>query len=452
MQGKEQFKRLVVFFMAVFIMSVQLFLYGFVWFNFYVNLMPIKYFRRGHWAILAMYAVFLLSFGLIFGGFKVGYLRLMDMLLSQIISIVIVNSLTYLQLALIGGWRFLTNSQYIAVLTFFDIIAIVIWCIISRYIYIKLYPPYRMLLVYGERGYDALVNKLSQRTDKYKIESTISIEENSTEAVKKKIDDFESVVLCDISAKDRNDLLKHCFDKSIRCYITPKLSDIIVGSSTDIYLFDSPLKVAKNSGLTFDQRLFKRLLDIICSVIILVVFSPVLLLSALIIKLYDGGPVMYTQERLTEGGKIFRILKFRSMIEDSELDGARLASKDDDRITPYGRFIRRLHLDELPQIFNILKGDMSFVGPRPERAEIQEDYEKNIPEFHFRLKVKAGLTGYAQVYGKYSTTPYDKLKLDMTYIENYSFLMDIKLILLTVKVLFSKENSEGVDNNKKTAV
>lgn len=452
MQNKEQFKRLVVFFMAVFIMSIQLLFYGYVWFKFYVSQMPIKYFRRGHWAILAMYAVFLLAFGLIFGGFKVGYLRLMDMLLSQILSIIIVNGLTYLQLALIGGWKFLTNSYFMIILTLFDILAIIIWSIISRRIYVWLYPPHKMLLVYGIRGYDALFQKLLQRADKYNVESTISILEHPIENIMKTMESFDSVVLCDIKAHERNMLLKHCFDNSIRCYITPKLSDIIVSSATDIYLFDSPLKLARNSGLTFDQRFFKRLLDIICSVIILIVFSPVLIISALVIKLYDGGPIMYTQERLTQDGKIFKILKFRSMREDSESNGAQLAKKDDDRITPYGRFIRRLHLDELPQIFNILNGEMSFVGPRPERAEIQEEYEKVIPEFHYRLKVKAGLTGYAQVYGRYSTSPYDKLKLDMTYIENYSILMDIRLILLTVKVLFSKENSEGVDNGRKTAI
>ena len=264
--------------------------------------------------------------------------------------------------------------------------------------------------------------------------------------------DYEALILCDIPSHERNLFLKFCFDSSIRCYITPKLSDIILSAATDIYLFDSPLKLARNMGLTFEQRFLKRSIDIICSIIILIVFSPVFLISALIIKLYDRGAVLYSQERLTQNGKIFRILKFRSMVENSENDGARLAMQGDSRITPYGVFLRRLHLDELPQIFNILKGEMSFVGPRPERAEIQEEYEKDIPEFHYRLKVKAGLTGYAQVYGRYNTTPYDKLKLDMTYIENYSVLLDIKLILLTVKVLFSKENTEGVEIDKRNAL
>ena len=162
-------------------------------------------------------------------------------------------------------------------------------------------------------------------------------------------------------------------------------------------------------------------------------------LIALAIKLYDGGPVFYKQPRLTKDKQIFMILKFRSMKMDSEVKGAQLAKKEDDRITPVGKLIRRIHFDELPQIFNILKGDMSLVGPRPERPEIAALYSERIPEFDYRLKVKAGLTGYAQVYGKYNTTPYDKLKLDL------------KLLMLTFKILFQKENTEGVEAWQKTA-
>ena len=176
-----------------------------------------------------------------------------------------------------------------------------------------------------------------------------------------------------------------------------------------------------------------------------------MIVIALCIKLYDHGPVLYKQERLTKDGEPFMIYKFRSMTTHSEDAGARLAAKEDARITPVGRVIRAIHFDELPQIFNILKGDMSLVGPRPERPEIAAQYKREIPEFDYRLKVKAGLTGFAQVYGKYNTTPYDKLKLDLTYIENYSILLDFKLLFLTFKILFQKENTEGVEQWQVTA-
>ena len=208
----------------------------------------------------------------------------------------------------------------------------------------------------------------------------------------------------------------------------------------------------RNNGLSISERVLKRLMDIVLSLAACIILSPIMLVIVIAIKAYDRGPVFYSQERLTKDGQTFRILKFRSMIVESEEQGARLARVDDDRITPVGRILRRTHFDELPQLFNILKGDMSIVGPRPERQEIFDQYEESIPEFKFRLKMKAGLTGYAQVYGQYNTVPYDKLKLDLTYIEQYSLWLDIKLCFLTVKILFQKEKSEGVDDRKKTAL
>ena len=148
----------------------------------------------------------------------------------------------------------------------------------------------------------------------------------------------------------------------------------------------------------------------------------------------------------------FYIYKFRSMIEDAEKDGqARLATKNDRRITPVGRVIRKVRIDELPQLFNVLSGEMSFVGPRPERPEIIEKYKEDMPEFSYRTKVKAGITGYAQIYGKYNTLPYDKLKLDLYYIENFSVWLDLKLVILTVKILFTPESTEGIAEGALTA-
>ena len=218
--------------------------------------------------------------------------------------------------------------------------------------------------------------------------------------------------------------------------------------ATDICLFDTPLMLIRSRGLNWAQRFFKRLMDIVLCLIAMVVAAPLMLIVGCLIKLEDGGPVFYKQERVTIGGKQFEILKFRSMIVDAEkYNVAQLAEQNDPRITKVGRFIRATRLDELPQILNILKGDMSIVGPRPERRELIDKYEKEIPEFNYRLKVKGGLTGYAQVYGKYNTSPYDKLRLDLMYIENYSLLLDIKLILMTVRVIFKKESTEGFHRN-----
>ena len=178
----------------------------------------------------------------------------------------------------------------------------------------------------------------------------------------------------------------------------------------------------------------------------MVVAAPIMLAVAAAIKLEDGGPVFYKQDRLTRGGREFKILKFRSMIVDAEkYAGAVLASGDDPRITRVGKVIRATRLDELPQLLNILKGDMSIVGPRPERKCLADEITKELPEFPYRLKVRGGLTGYAQIFGKYNTSAYDKLRLDLIYIENYSLLLDFKLIILTLRIIFSKDSTEGID-------
>lgn len=201
----------------------------------------------------------------------------------------------------------------------------------------------------------------------------------------------------------------------------------------------------RGEALSIDQRFVKRAMDIVLAVILLLVLWPFMLLTALAIYLYDRGPVLYKQTRCSLYGKEFSIYKFRSMITDAERDGvARLAGKSDDRITPVGKWIRKTRLDELPQLLNVLRGDMSFVGPRPERPELVREYEKDLPEFDYRMHVKAGLTGYAQIYGKYNTVPYDKLKLDLYYVEHYSLWQDIQLLILTTKIVFSPDSTEGV--------
>lgn len=220
---------------------------------------------------------------------------------------------------------------------------------------------------------------------------------------------------------------------------------MLLRSSDELNLFDTPLLLSRNMGLSVDQEWMKRAEDIIVSLLMMILFSPIFVLAAIGIKCTDGGPVFYKQERLTKDGKIFMIYKFRTMIVDAEKkSGPVLASEHDPRILPVGRILRATRLDELPQILNILKGEMSVVGPRPERPDLAAEIEKDIPEFNYRLRVKAGLTGFAQVYGKYNTTFYDKLKLDLMYIRKYSLFLDLKLILMTPKIMFLKESTEGV--------
>ena len=262
--------------------------------------------------------------------------------------------------------------------------------------------------------------------------------------VEKEIKKYEGVVIYDVHSETRNKILKFCYGNDIRAYSTTKVSDILIRGAESLHIFDTPLLLYRNHGLSFEQRFLKRTMDILVSALMLLITSPIFLVASIAIKLYDGGPVFYRQARCTMNGKVFHIFKFRSMIVDAEKDGkSQPAADHDPRITPVGRILRATRLDELPQLIDILIGNMSLVGPRPERVEHVEKYTEDLAEFEYRLKVRGGLTGYAQIYGKYNTSPYDKLQLDLIYIQNYSIFLDIKLILMTIKIMFMKESTEG---------
>lgn len=429
---------------------MHIIIFAYVWYSTYVKLLEIPFFRRGDWAVIGIYGLILFLLTHLYGGFKIGYLRLMDVLYSQILSLVSANIVAYIQIVLISR-KYLSAVPLIE-MTIVQIVAILAWVFICKMIYAWLYPPRQMLLVCYDRDPDDMIMKMSSRRDKYEICDLADLNVEDLDSVCDMVADYEAVLIYDIPAYERNIILKRCFTESVRTYVTPKISDILLRGADNIHLFDTPLYLSRNRGLSGEEIIFKRLLDLLLCIPVSIILLPMFLLIALLIKLYDGGPVLYKQPRLTIDGKIFDIYKFRSMRIDSEEQGAQLAKKNDDRITPVGRVLRAIHFDEFPQLINIIKGDMSLVGPRPERPEIAAEYKRIIPEFDFRLKVKAGLTGYAQVYGKYNTTPYDKLKLDLTYIENYSFWLDIKLLFLTFKILFQRENTEGIDANQTTAV
>ncbi len=403
----------------------------------------VKFYRKGNYVLIALYAVILLFFSNMYGGFKIGQLRKVEVILSQYLSLFLTNIVIYIVISLLA-FRFV-NPVVLFVIMLVQMAISALFTYIVTNLYNNIFQPWKILLIYGDRPAEGLVNKVETRRDKYAIYDSVNISEG-IEVIARKMKDFQAVIIGDISAVERNDILKYCYANKVRAYVVPKISDIILMGADRIHIFDTPFMLSKGYTLSFDQLLAKRALDLMLAVPAFIITSPVMLITAVAVKLYDGGPVLYKQVRLTRHDRKFEIYKFRSMVVDAESDGiAKLARENDDRITPVGRIIRATRIDELPQLFNILKGDMSFAGPRPERPEIMEEYCKEIPEFAFRTRVKAGLTGYAQVYGKYNTTPYDKLKLDLFYISNYSMWTDIKLILMTLKIVLKKDATEGVN-------
>lgn len=415
-------------------------LYYFIWRRSYDSF---NFAYMGKYVLMGVYAVMVYVFFLNSDCTLFGQLQKLDLIIGQTIALLLVDFITYLQLCLIANGML----SPIPMLKLFGLQFVLAFVLICAYtsLYYKLYAPHEMLLIYGNKRGVGLKIKVDTRRDKYNISKLMNVDVGF-DALCEEIRKHEAVLLTDVPAQLRNDILKFCYRYRIRTYVAPKLTDIMIRGAHQNTLFDTPLMLVKGTGLTPMQRILKRSMDILLCSIAMIVAAPVMAVVAIAIKLEDGGPVFYKQKRMTRNGREFEILKFRSMIVDAEkYAGAVLATDNDPRITKVGRFIRATRLDEIPQILNILKGDMSIVGPRPERKVLAEEIEKEVPEFSYRLKVRGGLTGYAQIYGKYNTSAYDKLRLDLMYIENYSLLLDIKLIILTLRIIFSKDSTEGVD-------
>lgn len=445
MTKKYQLKRILMRLYSLILVAVVGGAFGFLWNSYYNSTIVRPFFYYGNLLLVAVYSVVFVLFTRSFGGFKIGYYKALGLIGSLIISVVCTNIVTYFQISLIAR-GFLPVAKML-LLTVADIALVALWSAAGAFLYKKMFPARKMIIVYGSKSARDLVVKMSSRMDKYIICTSVS-SDRSLEEIEEKISEYEAVIICDVPAAVRSKLLKFTFDRSIRTYINPKISDIIIRGAEEFHMFDTPLLLARNHEPSFEVRAAKRLVDVVLALIGLAVASPFMAVLAIMIKLYDGGPVLYTQRRLTKGGRVFKLYKFRSMIPNAEEDGvARLAADSDSRITPVGKIMRRCRLDELPQLVNILKGDMSFVGPRPERPEIAAEYEKTMPEFSYRLKVKAGLTGFAQVFGKYNTSPYDKLKLDLMYIERQSFLLDFRIMLMTLRTVFVPDAAEGVKSS-----
>ena len=447
MRKLETYKRLIQIAMSSFCIALQMVIYALFWYGYYSERMYLKFYFKGHILMLFVYVVLLFFFSQMYGGMRIGYLRSGEVMFSQVFATLCVNAITYLQMCLmVRGFLDIVPLFY---MTLSEAAVIILWTMGSAGIYRRIFSPRNLLLVHGDRPIGDILQKFASRRDKYRITKNIHIGIGADGICQEAENGYDGVVLWDIPAQIRNKIYKFCFGVGIRVYIMPKIPDILIKGADQLHLFDTPILLTREYVLSVEQRMAKRIIDFVCAVLLCVIASPIMLLTAIAIKLYDRGPVLYKQVRCTRDMREFYILKFRSMRVDAEKDGvARLASKNDDRITPVGRFIRMVRIDELPQLFNIVKGEMTFIGPRPERPEIIMQYITDMPEFIFRTKVKAGLAGYAQVYGKYNTTPYDKLKLDLFYIENYSIWLDIKLMLLTLKILFKPDSTEGVDSSQ----
>lgn len=399
--------------------------------------------------VAVIYCVLYMTYGRIYESFLISLVRITEMVYSQTLALLMSDGILYLVLSLM-------ERRLVAVMPMLGLFAAqllisVLWSVCAHKWYFASFAPKRTAVIH-DRGRDVgeLIGTYGL-SKKFEVCRTATLEE-CLEGNFAMLEGMQTVFLCGISSHDRNLILKQCVEKGITVYVLPKIGDIIMSGAKQMHLFHLPFLRVGRYDPAPEYLFLKRLFDVVVSGFALIVLSPVMLLVAWAVR-RDGGPAFYRQCRLTKDGRRFDVLKFRSMRVDAEKDGkARLASANDNRITPVGHFIRKVRIDELPQLINILKGDMSIVGPRPERPEIAAEYEKELPEFSLRLQAKAGLTGYAQVYGKYNTTPYDKLQMDLMYIANPSFWEDLRIIFATIKILFLPESTEGVAEGQETAM
>ncbi|MCM1262193.1 MAG: exopolysaccharide biosynthesis polyprenyl glycosylphosphotransferase [Butyrivibrio sp.] len=397
-----------------------------------------------------LYLVVYIALGKLYDAFKIGTYRITELILSQLLAFGIADVCLYLECCLMRGG--VVDIRPGAIAALIQLVGSIALIVSAKHYFLQNIPPQDAVLIYGSglKEQSGTQNAVASETSfeekiRKKLPHMFQIRETVADSVPiedllGRVRKYDTVMLYQVEEDLRVRLLAESIQMGKNIYTTPRIEDILLTNFENRHMIDTPLLKAKTGISEYSG---KRIMDIFVSAVMLLLFSPFMLIIAAAIKLEDGGPVFFKQKRVTKGGRVFEILKFRSMRPDAEKDGAQVCTVGDDRITHVGRVIRATRFDEIPQLINILKGDMSVVGPRPERVEHVEKYTEALPEFAYRLRVRGGLTGYAQIYGKYNTSAEDKLKMDLMYIERQSLLLDLQLIFLTIKIIFIPESTEG---------
>lgn len=420
------------------------------WSYFYASQITHPFYYAGNLIMVFLFGLFYYFISHLYNGYSLPISRIYELVYSQALAALISDGILYLITILI-------NRHYISFFPFvptflLQFLLITLWTVAAHQWYFREFPPKKTVVILGQgQNVDKLVKQYGMDVH-FDVQSVVPVEE-CLKDIPGTIGQAEVVFCCGLRSHNRNLVTKYCVAHKIGTYVIPRIGDVIMDSAKKVHLFHLPMMAVQRYNPSPEFLFFKRLYDIVLSLVALVLFAPIMAAVAAAIKFTDGGDIFYRQARLTKDGKVFQVLKFRSMRMDAEKDGvARLSTGENDpRVTKVGRFIRAVRFDELPQLLNILKGDMAIVGPRPERPEISAQYAKAMPEWNLRLQAKCGLTGYAQVYGQYNTTPYDKLLLDLMYIAKPSLFEDFKIIFATVKILFMKDSTEGVAEGQVTA-
>jgi exopolysaccharide biosynthesis polyprenyl glycosylphosphotransferase len=405
----------------------------------------------GDVVVLLLYAGSLYLTSRIYNSFNFGNAALQEIIISWVLCFMFANVIQYLILG-VRVEKLLPAVGFLVILAAQTTLVIPILIVINR-LYYRLNPAHDTIIIYGNKEkLDEFCSAITRQRNKFTLDHIIS-QDMETGALLDLVDKAQSVFFLDIDEKKLDWLLEYCYLHNKHAYLRPTFSKILLNTAGIMWLYNDPVFSLKSPEPGMGILLLKRLMDVIISFTAIVLLSWLMLGIWVAVRFYDRYPAIYRQVRVTRDSRRFVLYKFRSMRPDAEDDGVpRLTAKGDDRITPVGRFIRKTRLDELPQLFNVLSGAMSIVGPRPERPEIAKQYEEIYPNFAFRTKVKAGITGFAQIYGRYNTAPEEKLFLDIMYIETFSILQDITLMLQTLRVIFQGSSTEGIEKDSTTAL
>lgn len=388
----------------------------------------------------------------VYGAFDVGRKKSKPIIYSLSLAVICTDIITYLQVMIMRANTNVREFQMrgLELLVFtvvIQILLIIVFAYAGNGLFFLIHEPEKCCVITScQKSLDEIAYAIQRFKKQYRIQSVLDYR---SKEIEKKIKEADTVFVYDVPPEQRIYIMRMCYRYKVNVYYNPYVEDIMEVNAKhyvldDRYLFNKNVKT-----LTMEQRIMKRLLDISLAIIFGILSSPFWIGGSIAVKLYDGGPVLFKQERATIHGKKFQVYKLRTMKQNVENYSAK---KDDDRITPPGKVLRRTRIDELPQLLNVLKGDMTFVGPRPEMIKNVKNYTEELPEFRYRLRVKAGLTGYAQIAGKYNSTPRDKLIMDMMYIEQFSILRDIQLIFQTVIVLLKSDSTEEFGKRKKSGL
>lgn len=425
------------------ITAMLLFIFASAWLFFYNDIAFRSHRDIGYVLTLVAWGIFYLWICNVFKAFSIASSSLGDIVISQIICIGITDFVSFIAVCFLSrGWvDILPGLECYGC----QLIAMALIIKMTKNVLINMIKPSNTAAIYGHdyslENAEFFVARIQEKySHLFNVDTIIA---SDSPNVNTTIDDNDRVIFLGVSFDERKEYAKRCIDQGKNFYFIPEIEEIIFQTCTVKNLLDTPLKrydFIDNYNL---YSIIKRVTDLIFAIILFFVAIPFVLIAAVAIKIEDGGPVFFRQLRVTKGEKTFNIIKLRSMVVDADKHGVNPTVDNDPRITKVGAFCRKTRIDEVPQVINIIKGDMSFVGPRPERIEHVQKYEAELPEFKYRHMVKGGLTGYAQVYGKYNTSPEDKLRLDLMYIMNRSLYLDLRLFLLTFRTIFQKESTEG---------